>query len=336
MADPSGQSDRSTSVRPLVFLLGVARSGTSWTANILDSHPHSVYRHEPIAKRMSPRVMGLFTQIIEQPETVTPTVRQQFVQALSQASGEQHIPPFFAKSHSPWPAKMHWLMWAMLRAMPCGLTRSVQRFFCTPSPKRDFALVIKDNAMATTMRAGLTLHAKVVFLVRHPCAVVASHLRGQSKGLMTPMNRSSFQAHHADLIEQLRIDPAELDRCDEAEAQAYNWLLQNCRAMQILGDDGHRAHWLVYEKLCSQPVEQTEAMFAFLGWQVTSQTRRYLDQSSQTGRDRSAVWQGKRRYFSDQRRADLNWQHPEQTLEPEVRDRVMAIAGKFPRMDFWD
>src|SRR6185369_10661099 len=31
----------------LVLLLGAPRSGTTWLAKILDSHPNVVYRHEP-------------------------------------------------------------------------------------------------------------------------------------------------------------------------------------------------------------------------------------------------------------------------------------------------
>ena len=33
--------------RPLIFLCGMARSGTSWLGKILDSHPDTLYRHEP-------------------------------------------------------------------------------------------------------------------------------------------------------------------------------------------------------------------------------------------------------------------------------------------------
>ena len=31
----------------VVFVLGGARSGTTWLAKILDSHPDVLYRHEP-------------------------------------------------------------------------------------------------------------------------------------------------------------------------------------------------------------------------------------------------------------------------------------------------
>src|SRR5579875_2696713 len=33
--------------RPLLLLAGAARSGTTWLAKILDSHPLTLYRHEP-------------------------------------------------------------------------------------------------------------------------------------------------------------------------------------------------------------------------------------------------------------------------------------------------
>jgi hypothetical protein len=34
-------------MRPLILLFGLPRSGTSWVGKIFDSHPSTIYRHEP-------------------------------------------------------------------------------------------------------------------------------------------------------------------------------------------------------------------------------------------------------------------------------------------------
>ena len=34
-------------MKTLSLLFGMPRSGTTWVAKILDSHPHADYRHEP-------------------------------------------------------------------------------------------------------------------------------------------------------------------------------------------------------------------------------------------------------------------------------------------------
>ncbi len=40
-------SDGSLTSRPMVLIAGMPRSGTTWLGKIFDSHPRTLYRHEP-------------------------------------------------------------------------------------------------------------------------------------------------------------------------------------------------------------------------------------------------------------------------------------------------
>ena len=65
----------------MIFLIGSARSGTSWLAKIFDSHPDVIYRHEPDSIVVSYSIP--FFPDPEEMESLIPETRDYFTKLLN-------------------------------------------------------------------------------------------------------------------------------------------------------------------------------------------------------------------------------------------------------------
>ena len=127
---------------------------------------------------------------------------------------------------------------------------------------------------------------KVIYLVRHACGQVHSHMRGLEAGKMS----RSYLPPRPDMGRLFAFDrPAEdlvEDDFDQLEINAYRWAVftdVNYRAMADLPN----ARVVTYETLCADPGQVFRDLFEWAGLEFHENCARFIDLSLQeTGSER--------------------------------------------------
>lgn len=299
------------------------RSGTTWLANILNSHPSVLYLHEPIWKSGTVRCHG----------SISPSQRQQLLDRYSLPSADACRPPFFPKQFNPQSPGLRWLVWLAVRTT--GLGQGLFRRLSAPVPAARYDLVLKDTWTHSAIDLVHALDARLIVVLRHPCDTVRSILRGQQQGLMPVVDRAGLFKVHAQLWTEAGFPWEVVAAAEEYEFQAMWWLANSLMLTRAV-DSWPHSYLLTYEDLCRDPAGQVQMLFDFLGWQVTPQTARFLAQSqSERWPWLRALLQVKHSYYALYRRSDREQEQSRRLLTDRQVDRVMAIASNFPRMDLW-
>jgi hypothetical protein len=246
-----------------ILVLGAPRSGTTWLAKIIDSHPGIIYRHEPDKALPSP---------VSLTEAAVPALVLRW--ATCRAPSVVTKRPFFHKSWQP-----GWLRF--LRTALVGALDIAARLPVLPVPRR-----VPDLATAPCERLlfkSIALHrgagalgralpdSRIVFVLRHPCGQVSSVMHGnnkrrfdlQTEGTDMPFDEAATVAHAA----ASGVTGAEFQALPDAAKYAWSWRHFNETAYADLASLPN-VHILPYEALCADPVKVAQAVMAFtgLGW----------------------------------------------------------------------
>lgn len=121
---------------------------------------------------------------------------------------------------------------------------------------------------------------KVVHLIRNPYAQIASELRIDAR------DPDRSRLHFRSRVEQI-LDEEDFGVYHDAARHALNrgWVAQMALVWRVSNEvlDADRLfekRMVVYEDLCTATVQVVDELFAFLGWQVSDQTRAYIDQTT--------------------------------------------------------
>jgi len=174
--------------------------------------------------------------------------------------------------------------------------------------------------MFVSARPGL----KVVHIVRHPCAYVASTLRGKKLGLLSD---DAYVETLANMPEahQYGFTLETLRSMSREEQLTVRWMLQNEKVMrEMQGCENY--HQVIYEDLCVNTLDVIARIFQFLDLDVTQQTRDFIDESS-AGKSENV------RYFDvkrDSSQAATGWQKELSIEQIEQIKGVVAgsLAGR--------
>ena len=275
----------SAAASPL-FILGSPRSGTSWIAKILDSHPDVLYRHEPdidIPPHGVPHLCGE-AEIARHEDAARDFIGQWVAARTVRTAGGL---PAFRKRSQKWfgPALRRACILGLrgLEEVP-GLAALARRMpvpdlVGSPAPQ-DLRIVIKSiNALG---RAGLLAaaapQASFVQVLRHPCAHVASMLRGHRAGKFARYETPGADVQAA--LERLYgLSPGRYLALPEPARIALLWALHNDIALEQLR--GHpRAKVLRYEDVCADPFGEARALLGFVGLGWDAQTERFVRAST--------------------------------------------------------
>jgi hypothetical protein len=317
--------------RSATVLLGMERSGTTWLANILNSHPQAFYIHERLSKPRGYRRPASVDEAIRSDGHISPQQRLELLGDLSVPNSAWHRPPFFAKQFRRTPPWLNWALWLLAKTTGCGKGL----FRRAASPSKQFDLVFKGNWSTHAVALLQSLDARLILLLRHPCDVVASILRGQRLGLLPPVDRTEFFQSRSKLLTSLGFAHSALFAMDECEFLAVYWLVCNLIHTQTL-ETWPRSRLVIYEELCQDPVGLTRSLFDFLGWEVTPQTFRFLEKSTSARHSWLRVLlQVKRPYYAVYRRSDRQRARNRHELSDRQRDLVLSIVKGFPYIDRW-
>ena len=191
--------------RPLCGIFSKGRSGSTWLGSIVNTHPEVAYRFEPFHRlREDPDVARLRRSI--EAGTFDATERDELYAILLRASPLTDRPPFFVKRNARSRGKR--LLWPAARRLP----PLAPLYGALYTPRGAPVVVLKEVTLEPVMegllRAGGT---RIVYLVRHPCAVVHSQIRGQEAGVMPTARQgvlsSLLEKHDPALAERVAAHP---------------------------------------------------------------------------------------------------------------------------------
>jgi hypothetical protein len=269
----------------LILILGAARSGTTWLAKILDSHPDTLYRHESDIV-LGPGGMPTICRSDEVDRYQT--AAKEYLATLSAA---RHLrtsgpPPVFKKSYR---ARMGWAQragqifsWRALDALGIGAShdrKPIPDLISSGVARKPRVFIKSVNAAG---RAALYLAAKpnlrVVYLLRHPCGQVASMLRGMElKKFSRPLRLEELLHAESAAAAGLRMET--LEAMSPIEQYAWHWaIIQDKATAELEGNS--RAMLVRYEDLCADPNAVSREIFAFSGLDWAESTARFLKRST--------------------------------------------------------
>jgi hypothetical protein len=253
-------------IRKTLLVAGTARSGTTWLADLIASQIPSRVLFEPFNPDLVPDYRGFnYFQYIR-PGTENPELYR-FAQKI-----------FTGKIRNRW------------------VDRQNER-------------IVSEYRLVKEIRANLILkwlhdcfpEVPIVFLVRHPCAVVASRMAlnwatdGDIKPFLSQPNLiSDYLEDYLDIIRNAQSDE---------EKHAIIWSVSNLIPLKQFEPEEIKV--VFYENLCTQPEKELPALFTAIGQKYVSQVNKSLNQPSQTTHADSAVVAGTNKISGWQKKLSL-------------------------------
>ena len=306
-----------------VLLFGMPRSGTTWLGKLFDSHPSTLYRHEPDSWT---RLEGIpLLASAGDARALAGEVRD-FNASLADISALKVCgkTPVFPKTYM---SAVH------LRVYQAGIrvAQLVGRLGVDlpvlGTPRRlEPGCRLVWKSIESIGRFGLMLeslpNARGVLLIRHPCGYVASVLRGESQQRFQD-NRGASEDYGilemllgTALAKQRNLSVEYLRSLTPEERLAWRWVLFNDKA---LGDvrNSRRCRVVRYEDLCADPMHEMQQTFEFIGLDWSAQTEKFIGLS--TGQNDSAYYS----VFKDPNKAAEKWRDE---LDADQARRVIEVV----------
>lgn len=305
-----------------ILVFGMPRSGTTWVGKLFDSHPDTLYRHEPDSVRQlslplfpEKQTAPQYREELEQFVALLPRLRAPKVVGKQPLfpKGYQSAPGLFAYRASVTAAKVGSRAW---RNFPC-LHRP------TAASYEPVRLVWKS--IESQGRLGVCIKAlpdaRTIHLMRHPCGYVASVLRGERAHRF---DGSTPKADDLWLLKMLldtateKIHRPSLDdikRLTPEERLTWLWvLIQEKTLADVAGCE--RVFTVRYEDVCAEPLAMTRRMFEFAGLDWQPQTEGFVRASTE------ATDTGYYSVFKNPQGVAERWRSE---LAPPVIERIQRI-----------
>ncbi|HJP98335.1 MAG TPA: sulfotransferase [Rhodanobacteraceae bacterium] len=313
-----------------ILVFGMPRSGTTWIGKLFDSHPDTLYRHEPDSvRRLS---MSLFPE--KEDAGRYRGELEGFVASLPYVRSSKVVckQPLFSKDYQS-TASLY--VYRASAAAARIASRFQKNFPCLYRPTAEGCgrarLVWKS--IESSGRLGICIaalpEAHAIHVMRHPCGVVASWLRGaQADGFGRPTKSAGLwmlKPLLATTTGKARgIDLEDIQRLTPEEQLTWGWVLMQ---EKILADVAgcERVLTVRYEDVCADPLATTRKMFEFTGLDWQSQTEAFVRASTQstahvTDSDYYSV-------FKPPQESAERWRTE---LTPDVIQRVLEIVSNSP------
>lgn len=311
---------------PPILLFGMPRSGTTWIGKIFDSHPETLYRHEPdswgrlnFLPLMAPR---------DQTEAYASGIRDFFdrLPDMNLTKVVASTPIFPKKYYSP-------LRYQLFRfnVFAAKALAKISGEQAAPSwiRKQDIPRIrVVWKSIESLGRLGVIERALQpcfgIHITRHPCGYVASVLRGESQQRFTSDTSASEDLEllamcmNTTAAREYGLSMEMLQALHPVERLAWRWVLFNAKAMEDIAGEPNCMR-LRYEDLCIDPMGVAKKLFEFTHLSWNAQTERFVSQS--TAKDVG-------RYYSvvkDPMKAATKWK---KELSASDIDRVYAVIAK--------
>ncbi len=310
----------------VALLLGAPRSGTTWLAKILDSHPDLIYRHEPDTVLRNEKLPYLCPrEDVGRYRDEARNYLQHLLELRSLKSAGSR--PLFPKNYHRHLARQlrAVLVYGLLAVDALSGGAQWPRRVAIPdllvkSPGRRPTILFKSvssRGRALLFAEALPL-SRVIFVIRHPCGQVASmmrHIGNDNAGFGAVL--STAEARQVGLTPEYFTGLTPLERC------AWHWTILNQKALNDLSGlrDG-RVAVLRYEDTCAEPEQVARKLFAFLALSWNQQTAWFV-RTSTTAEDTNELYRTSRNSLL----AANKWRS---TLSRPDQRRILDIASRLP------
>lgn len=276
----------------LIILSGLSRSGTSWLGKLFDSHPQTLYRHEPDSIPPWPA----FPFFLDSDYADYAEALHEFVRRLP----DWRVPkvlaslPTFPKAYlSTYKYQaIHATLYAIKGLAALGWKPQVPRY-CLPGTQQPYVVVWKTIASSGRLGffADVLPNKRIIHILRHPGAIVASQLRG----IQLQKFDQGFKAYEDyGTFAQLLRSPAgrrsgltldDLKQMSPLECLTRNAVL-NMENVLLALDGRPDCTLLVYEEFCANRLEAFQNLLRFCGLPWVPQVQDFLTASGSTHRSR--------------------------------------------------
>lgn len=324
-------------MNPCILVFGLPRSGTTWVGKLFDSHPLTLYRHEPDSvRRLS---LPLY------PERGTALQYRSELECFMDALPGMRSPevvgkePLFPKSYQS-SAALHAYRASVIAAKAASRIR--RHFPCPFRPTgrgHDHARLVWKS-IESSGRLGVLMDAlpdaRAIYLIRHPCGYIASQLRGQATHQFSTPGGSLddrwvlrlLLATEAGKACGLALD--DIMHLTQEERLAWRWVLTHETVLADVADNS-RVLTVCYEDFCAEPLAMTRKVLEFTGLHWQSQTEAFVHASTRTARN----WR-QTGYYSVFKNPGTSAERWRSELAPEVVARIMHIFRRSPVARFYE
>jgi len=302
------------------------RSGTTWIGKIFDSHPDTLYRHEPDS-RGSLNSLPIFA-FHKDAEKYRPFLKA-YVAQLPAIRGEKVSAsiPIFAKNYY---SAAQWT----LRKLIVLIVKPVAHILDATVPDvinlsdhTDIAVTWKsiESLGRLGVLAKVFPAARCILIMRHPCGYIASIKKGERQQEFDSEIKSSEDWNMFRLLLQLPaakklgLELAAVKVMLPIERLALRWALYYEHVLTET-EGLNNVLTIRYEDFCEHPQEEAQKAFrhCHLSWAV--ETERFIANS--TSKENSAYYS----VFKNSKAASAKW---EKELGKEDVNRVMEIVAQF-------
>jgi hypothetical protein len=308
-----------------ILILGAPRSGTTWLAKIVDSHPEVLYRHEP-----DDRIPG--------PVGLTPDGLPALLAAWVDDRGPRTVTkrPFFPKAWQPaWGRALRTVLAAASAAAgraPWPI-EAMSRWripdFASRPPGRVAIKSVRWTEGSAVLARSMPA-SRTIFILRHPNGQVASVMRGNRQrrfdlntaGTDMPFNEANairFAAAHG-------VDGSAFQALPDAAKYAWAWRAFNEPAYAALASQAN-VHVVLYEALCARPEALSRRILAFAGLEWTRQTEDFVSRSTEHRREAG--------YYAIFRNAVAAAEAWRTTMPAADQSAVRLVVAASPLARFW-
>lgn len=301
--------EKSVSTTGLVFILGTQRSGTTWLANIFDSHPDCLHFYEPFAPAYGifPYFPGEFTYLEPPATRLAARLRHDLPRLVSKRS--VLFDPVH-ESHGQFAVEA-WLMGQIesgarrARLTPPAFAAQFNLLHLNRIGQHPVAYFPKGDHIRVNAIKEVRLYFKLPFLaetfpdarfihiVRHPAAVVSSMMNFLQRGRLVEI-RDHIDDFAGMVAAQPRFEHYRplLDRVQHGtlpEKLAAYWRIANETLAADASVVRERTLHVVYEDLATDPLARVAAMFDWCGLSMPASTDAYVRDSSTSRSERKTV-----------------------------------------------
>jgi hypothetical protein len=295
---------------PLILLFGMPRSGTTWIGKIFDSHPDTLYRHEPDS-RGALKTIPLVTAVADSEQYRSAITG--FVTGLPRVNT-----PRAAASLPMFPKRYQSAVQLCIKKASVFATKAAEPLI-RDLPVIDFVrydkivdLRVVWKSIESLGRLGVILRvapdSRAVHILRHPCGYVASVLSGETTRHFSSKTASSEDYPVYEMLLAVSSDKKrnpsleDLKLMEPVERLAWRWVLFN--EIALAGSKGFESCTVLrYEDLCAEPLGKARALLRFAGLDWHSQVEHFIRRSTASNSDHYYS------VFKDPADSSTKWQH---------------------------
>ena len=309
-----------------ILLFGMPRSGTTWLGKVFDSHPCTLYRHEPDSGGALDASIPLMPSVEDADryrDAAAHYVDSLKSNRLLRVTGK--LPVFPKAYQGPLAARSRQALLLGAKAASRWIRIGSVPEFIRPGYEGELFLAWKsiESLGRLGVFARALPEARAIHIIRHPCGYVSSVLGGEASGRLPGAVPGSEDYG----IFQMLLETAQARRrgrtlehlrsLHPVERLAWRWLISNEKALDDL-DGLANGHTVLYEDLCRNPGDAYRGLFEFAGLSWDRQTVDFIRDS--TSNEKSAYFS----VFKDPQRAAAGWKHK---LAEDDQARVLAVVS---------